>query len=170
MPLLPFQALPDTSRVWVFGSERALDDNESTRLLAEVDRFLTHWQAHGHPLACGRDWRDDRFLTVAVDQSEAGASGCSIDGLYRALRMLETAFDTRLMTGGLVFYRDAQGTVHGVTRPDFVSRAAAGAIARDTPVFDFTVETLGEWRERFEQPAQASWHAQLLPPGAAAAH
>lgn len=163
MPLLPFPSLPDMSRVWVFGSERALDDNETTRLLAEVDRFLTHWHAHGHPLACGRDWRDDRFLTIAVDQSQEGASGCSIDGLYRALRTLESAFGTRLLAGGLVFYRDARGAVHGVPRPEFVTLAAAGAIARDTPVFDLTVETLGEWRERFEQPACASWHAQLFP-------
>ena len=109
MPLLSFDALPDTSRVWVFGSERALDDNESARLLAEVDRFLVHWQAHGHPLSCGRDWRDDRFLTIAVDQSTAGASGCSIDGLYRALRALESAFDTRLLGGGTLFHRDASG-------------------------------------------------------------
>ena len=167
MPLLPFDALPDTSRVWVFGSERALDDNESTRLLAEVDRFLTHWQAHGHPLFCGRDWRDDRFLTVAVDQSTAGASGCSIDGLYRALRALESAFGTRLLGGGTVFFRDAGGDARGVTRAEFVQQAAAGALSRDTTVFDLTVETLGEWRERFEQPARATWHAQLFPATAA---
>lgn len=166
MPLLPFDALPDTSAVWVFGSERALDDNETARLLAEVDRFLTHWQAHGHPLASGRDWREGRFLTVAVDHSLVGASGCSIDGLYRALRALETAFDTRLLAGGMVFYRDAQGDVQGVSRADFAARAAAGHISRDTDVFDLTVETLGEWRERFELPARKSWHGQLIPDAA----
>lgn len=166
MPLLPFEALPDTSRVWVFGSERALDDNETARLLAEVDRFLLHWHAHGHPLSSGRDWRDAHFLTIAVDQSTAGASGCSIDGLYRALRALESAFGTRLLGGGTVFYRDPEGDVHAVSRPDFAARAAAGAVGRDTPVFDLGVETLGEWRERFEQPARASWHAQLVPTGA----
>ena len=162
MPILPFHSLPDSARVWVFGSERALDDDESARLLAEVDRFLARWNAHGQPLSSGRDWAHDRFLTIAVDQSTAGASGCSIDGLYRALRTLEEAFGTRLLAGGLLFHRDADGAVTSATRDEFAERARRGAIGPDTPVFDVTVESLGEWRERFEAPASASWHARLL--------
>lgn len=167
MPHVPFDTLPDNSRIWVFGSARPLDDNESTRLLGEVDRFLEHWQAHGHPLFSGRDWRDDRFLTVAVDQTTAGASGCSIDGLYRALGALERALGTALVGGATVFYRDPSGEVQGVTRGEFQERARAGAIGRETMVFDLTVETLGEWRERFEQPARLGWQGQLLPAGVA---
>lgn len=167
MPLIPFDTLPPSSRVWVFGSSLPLDDNAAARLLAETDRFLEQWNAHGHPLYSGRDWRDDRFLTIAVDQSTAGASGCSIDGLYRALRALETAFGTELLGGGLVFYRrpvtaDGGGDVQAVARADFVSLASSGQVDRDTSVFDLSVETLGEWRERFEGPAHRSWHAPLV--------
>ena len=162
MPLLPFDALPDTSRVWVFGSDRPLDDNAAARLLAEVDRFLTHWHAHGHPLSCARSWQDDRFLTIAVDQSTAGASGCSIDGLYRALRALESALDARLLGGGEIFYRDANGEVAIASREEFAELGARGAVTTDTHVFDLAVETLGEWRARFEAPAHAGWHGRLL--------
>jgi hypothetical protein len=163
MPILPFESLPDVSRVWVFGCDRPLDDNEAARLLAEVDRFLTHWHAHGHPLAAARDWSYDRFLTIAVDQSVAGASGCSIDGLYRALRPLEQAFGVGMLGGGGLFYRDANGDVRHVSREDFCAAAQRGEIGRDTVCFDVTVESLGEWRERFEAPAHAGWQATLLP-------
>ena len=162
MPLVPYDALPDSSRVWTFGSERPLDDSGAARLLAETDRFLEHWQAHGHPLFSGRDWRDDRFLTIAVDQSTAGASGCSIDGLYRALRALERALDTQLLAGGLVFYRDGARTVHAVSRQEFAALATDGRIGRETRVFDLSIDTLGEWRERFEGPAHLGWHDQLI--------
>lgn len=167
MPLIPFDTLPPTSRVWVFGSRLPLDDTAAARLLAETDRFLEQWNAHGHPLYSGRDWRDDRFLTIAVDQSTVGASGCSIDGLYRALRGLEAALGTELLGGGLVFYREPVtaadgGAVRAVTRGDFVALAASGEVDRDTTVFDLSVETLGEWRERFEGPAHSSWHAPLV--------
>ena len=162
MPLVPFDGLPDSARVWTFGSERPLDDTDATRLLGETDRFLEHWQAHGHPLFSGRDWRDDRFLTIAVDQSTAGASGCSIDGLYRALRALERALDTQLLAGSLVFYRDASGAVHAVSRRDFAELAESGGVGRETRVFDLSIDTLGEWRERFEGPAHLGWHDQLL--------
>jgi hypothetical protein len=168
MPLVPFDTLPDSARVWVFGSDQPLDDTAAARLLAEVDRFLVHWQAHGHPLAAGRDWRYDRFLTIAVDQSTAGASGCSIDGLYRALRALETALGTDLLAGGKIFYRDAEGAVQSVTRGEFLELARAGRVGRETVVFDPTLESLGEWWERFEAPAGAGWHARMLPTTAAA--
>lgn len=163
MPTVPFDSLPDTARVWVFGSQRQLDDDDAARLLTAVEGFLVRWHAHGAPLLNGYDWRDGRFLTIAVDQSATGASGCSIDGLYRSLRDVEEALDTSILGGGLVFYRDAEGTVQGVARPEFRALAADGGVGRDTPVFDLSVESLGEWRERFEAPAHDGWHASLLP-------
>lgn len=168
MPLLSFDSLPPSARVWVFGSLRPLDDTEAARLIAETDRFLEKWNAHGHPLYSGREWRHDRFLTIAVDQSTAGASGCSIDGLYRSLRTLEAALGTELLAGGRVFYRApfaAGGEVMAVTRQEFVASAADGQVDHDTVVFDLSVETLGEWRERFETRARESWHAPLIGKG-----
>lgn len=166
MPLVPFHSLPDDSRVWVFGSDRRFDDNAASRLLGEVDRFLAHWQAHGHPLDAGRDWRYERFLSIAVDQSTAGASGCSIDGLYRALRALEGALGASLLGAGVFYYRATGSELCTATRREFAARAADGAIDRETIVFDLTVDTLGAWRERFEAPVSAGWHARFLPAAA----
>jgi hypothetical protein len=89
MPLVPFEGLPDSSRTWVFAADQNLSRSQAGQLLNAVDEFLAQWKAHGDPLTVGRNWRDDRFLTVAVDQSSAGASGCSIDGLFRTLKAIE---------------------------------------------------------------------------------
>lgn len=166
MPVVAFESLPDNARVWVFGSEHPLHEPAASQLLAEVDRFLAEWQAHGVPLRCARDWRERRFLTIAVDQSDAGASGCSIDGLFRALRALEPAIGSSLLGGGRVYYRDASGAVASATRDAFADLAAAGRVERATRVFDPTITTLGEWRARFETDLGQSWHAELLPEGA----
>src|SRR3954452_3351513 len=96
MPIVSFDSLPDASRVWVFGSDRALSGADADRLLAEVDRFLGHWKAHGAPLTCARDWREERLLTIGVDTTVESASGCSIDGLFRVLQTLEGPLSTRL--------------------------------------------------------------------------
>ena len=50
MPVVSFDALPDSSRLWIFAADRALNADESKSLLAEVDAFLAQWKAHGHPL------------------------------------------------------------------------------------------------------------------------
>ena len=162
MPIVPFESLPDESRVWVFGSERPLDDGDASRLLGEVDRFLGQWKAHGVPLTCARDWRDDALLTIGVDTTQENASGCSIDGLFRTLQSLERSLGTRLLAGGRVFYRDDSARVHCVGRNRLKDLVASGAIDEDTPVFDTGLTTAGEWRERFEAPARATWVAGLL--------
>jgi hypothetical protein len=163
MPLVPFENLPENARVWVFAAQGKIDAAAAKRLLVDVDEFLAHWQAHGTPLTVGRSFRDERFLTVAVDQSTAGASGCSIDGMFRTLRALEPTIGTSLLGGGRICYRDATGDIQSVTHAEFASLAASGQVGPETIVFDTTVETLSGWRERFETTAGHSWHARLLP-------
>jgi hypothetical protein len=104
MPVVPFETLPDSSRVWVFGSDKLLTEEGTKLLLDGVDAHLADWKAHGAPLTVGREWRDGRFLIVAVDQSTAGASGCSIDGLFRVLQQLERTAGASLVGGGRIFY------------------------------------------------------------------
>jgi hypothetical protein len=162
MPIVSFESLPDESRVWVFGSDRTLDQRDATQLLSEVDRFLAQWKAHGMPLVCGRDWRGDALLTIGVDTTQENASGCSIDGLFRTLQRLEGALGTRLLGGGRVFYRDDHGEVHCATRDRLTELAAMGTIDRETRVFDTALTTAGEWRERFEAPARETWIGSLL--------
>jgi hypothetical protein len=163
MPLVQLKDLPGSARTWVFGANKTLDGPASETLLAEVDRFLSQWKAHGSPLTVGRDWRYGRFLTVAVDQSTAGASGCSIDGLFRSLKALEPKLGASLVTSGLVFFRDQTGAIQSVDREGFSTLGAMGKIESGTKVFDPTITALDEWRARFELDASQSWHAGLLP-------
>ena len=162
MPVVAFDALPSGSRVWLFGAAAPIDDVDERRVLAAVDDFLGAWKAHGQALHAARDWRDGRFLAVGVDVSREGASGCSIDGLYRALKAIEGGIGTTLVDASLVYYRDAHGFVHAVSRADFSSLAREGHVSVDTPVMDLSITDVGEYRTRFERRAGDSWHAALL--------
>ena len=161
MPLVSFESLSEFARVWVFGVDRRLAADDVSRLLDGVDQYLTQWHAHGEPLTCARVWRDDRFLVVGVEGG--GASGCSIDGLTRALRSLEHAVGAGILGGGRVFYRDPGGAVLCTTRDEFSDLAAAGVVRGDTRVFDTSITAMHDLRERFERPAASSWHAALFP-------
>jgi hypothetical protein len=162
MPLVEIKDLPDSARTWVFGADRNLDESATDLLLREVDRFIAQWHAHRDPLTAARDWKYGRFLTVAVDQSTAGASGCSIDGLFRSLKALEPRLGASLVTSGLLFYRGPKRQIESVDRERFTALSAKGEVGPATRVFDPTVTTLGEWRARFELNAGESWHAKLL--------
>lgn len=162
MPISPFESLPDSSRVWVYGASAELDARAAGVLLKQVDDYLENWKAHGAPLVSGRTWSENRFLTIAVDQEREGASGCSIDGLFRTLKSLEPQVGAQLVTSGLIYFRGNDGKVQSVTRDEFGALAAAGTIGRDTEVFDTSVITLGEWRGRFVSRAADSWHGSLM--------
>jgi hypothetical protein len=162
MPLIQIEDMPNSARTWVFGADRNLEEGPTDLLLREVDRFLSQWHAHGAPLTTARDWKYGRFLTVAVDQSTAGASGCSIDGLFRSLKALEPRLGASLVTSGVVYFRGRKGPIECVDRERFTALSAAGEIGPKTRVFDPTVTTLGEWRARFELDAAQSWHSGLL--------
>jgi hypothetical protein len=162
MPLTSFEKLPDDARVWIFGAAAPVDDIDSAKLLAAVDTFLVQWKAHGHPLTSAREWRDERFLVIGVDQHTEGASGCSIDGLFRTLQDLEQAVGSSLVGGGLVFFRGPGDLVCALARDDFEALSRRGGADGTTPVFDTTITTAGDYRTRFERPASDSWHKSLL--------
>jgi hypothetical protein len=161
MPIVPFESLPDASRVWVFASDGTLSGAVADTLLAAVDQFLAEWKAHGVPLRAARDWRDGRFLAIGVDVTAENASGCSIDGLFRVLQELERTIGTKLVGGGRVFYRTRSG-VESASRDKFTERVRQGEVGRETPVFDTSVITAADWRQRFEHAAGQGWTARYF--------
>jgi hypothetical protein len=162
MPLVPFETLPDSSRVWVFGSDRPISEEGTKTLMKEVEEFLSQWKAHGEPLTVGYEWRFGRLLVVAVDQRTAGASGCSIDGLFRVLQGLTPKTGATLVGGGRVYYRDGNGEVQSAERHELKALAASGAILDDSVIFDTSLTDLGSLRSGFEKAARKSWAAKLL--------
>ena len=160
MPRIDFSAIPERARLWVFAADRTVSD--PTPLLTAVDAHLEQWAAHGVPLVCARDWRDDRFLAIAVDEAATGASGCSIDGLFRTIGRVQASVGADLLASGRVAWRDADGVIHVSPRGEFESRAAAGTVTPDTVVFETLAESVGAYRTAFERPARASWAAGLL--------
>jgi hypothetical protein len=159
MPRTTFDTLPAESRLWIFAAERELAPRERDYLLGTVDEFLDRWQAHGHPLTSARDLRHDRFLLIGVDQSSAGASGCSIDALLRDIKRVEGTLGLALVDHGPVLFR-AGDAIARVPRDQFSDLARAGSVTPETVVFNNTLTRVGDVRDgRWEVPASESWHA-----------
>ena len=162
MPMVPFEVLPDESRLWVFAVERTLVEADQENFLSAVDRFLETWAAHGVPLTCGRDFRRGRFLLVAVDETSAPPSGCSIDAMVGVMKDQERRLGLRILDNTPVWFV-ADGEVQRISRPEFSRLAEEGAVGPDTVVFDNTVTRLKDVRAgRWEGPARESWHQRVF--------
>ncbi len=165
MSLTPIPDLPGGSRAWIYGARPAPNPDRADRLREATREFLDGWAAHRQALRAGMGWLHGRFLVVAVDESRAPASGCSIDALVDHLREMEEETGLTLLDASTVWYRDPDDDeIRTASRPEFRRLAEAGEVDGDTTVFDLTAERLEEVRSgRWERPASASWHADFLP-------
>ncbi len=162
MPRVSFSQLPDDARVWIFGASDPITGDRAKLLLDRVDDYLDSWKAHGEPLLCARDWRQDRFLAIGVDENAAGASGCSIDALFRILQELQASLGSTIVGGGRVYYRDGNGETQCTSRSEFPRLRAAGIVDESTTVYDTSVVTGAGYREGFERQLGESWHRELV--------
>lgn len=154
--------LPGESRVWIYGAERALSEVEVITIRAELQDFVANWVSHRRELDAAADVLHDRFLVIAVDESKAEASGCSIDGSVRFLQELGARLGIDFFNRMIFSYRDDAGAIHTVPREEFKVRYKAGQLENETIVFDPLVKELGELRQIFERPLEDSWHSRMV--------
>lgn len=153
-----FPAFPDEAKLWVYALARPLSDAECVMVTDKLSAFVTQWNSHGAPVHGAFEIFEKRFVLIAgfVDD---GVSGCSTDSMVRVMKELRESgidgFDRML-----VFFRDANDAVQAVNRGDFQELVAAGQVDANTPVFDGTVQFIGDLRRGgFETTFAKSWHA-----------
>ena len=85
-----FTELPDHSRVWIYSSNRLLDDDESKFIIQNVNHFTEQkWASHGEKIFAQGTLINNSILILAVDEARKAASGCSIDSSVHMIKHLE---------------------------------------------------------------------------------
>lgn len=149
------------SRVWVYQSDRKLTDAETLQAQVLLDKFTTGWTAHNNQLQAKAEIRYNRFLILIVDESQAGASGCSIDKSVNFMKQLEQQFGINLFDRFNLAYRDGE-EILSVPRHQFEDLLKAGKINTETIVFNNLAQNITELQTKWEVPFKDSWHIQLF--------
>ena len=159
MSYIPFELLPDSSRLWIFAADHALSDGEAQMLKSEMLAFCNSWLAHNNPVTGSSKMMYDQFLLVAADDATF-PSGCSTDEMFRRVRMLGETYGVEFFGMPRVQYR-MNGSIFTKSRNEFGDMAKN--ISGDEIVFDNTLTTLAEFRGgKWELPAKNSWHAKAF--------
>jgi hypothetical protein len=151
----------ENSRVWVYQSDRKLTDNEAQQIQEQLNDFTTGWTAHNHQLKARGEVRYNRFLILTVDESQAGASGCSIDKSVHFIKHIAEQFNINLLDRFNLAYREGN-EVLSAPRHDFEHMLKQGSINTNTIVFNNMVQNLKELQTKWEVPFKDSWHIQLF--------
>ena len=159
--LVAFDTLPETSRVWIYQSNRGFSAEEVLDVKNELDAFVAEWTAHGSDLRAGYEIRYNRFIILALDQSLTTASGCSIDASVHFIQRLEKKFNVELLDKMNVSYKQGEFVAY---KPllEFKKMAKEKAVSPNTIVFNNLVTNKGEYQEHWEVPASESWHGRFM--------
>ena len=103
--LIDFQDISEDSRLWVYGSERILSAKEQSDIIETIGEYLKTWEYHNNPLTGSVTVLESHFIIVALDDSEFGVGGCSIDSLQRIIQELATKINVSLLNRLNIFCR-----------------------------------------------------------------
>lgn len=158
---VPFDTLPDDSRIWIYQSNRKFSDEEMAEIDQALREYTESWAAHGTGLEASYQLKYNRFIILAVNQETQVASGCSIDDSVRFIQSLEQRYQVDLLDKMNVTYRLGEHIAHKPLA-DFKKMAKDKAVSGNTIVFNNLVNTVGEWRDYWEVPAVESWHSRFF--------
>lgn len=156
-----YHNLPESSRVWIYQSDRAFTEEEVGLISEKATAFIEKWTRHGDNLKGSFTIKYNQFLVLAVDEGFNNVSGCSIDASVRFVQQLETELQLDLMNKLNVSFKDGD-RINIVKLADFKKFVSAQKITKDTIVFNNMVQTKKEIETQWEVPANKSWHQRFL--------
>jgi len=159
--LIPFENLPDSSRVWIYQANRSFSDQELQEITTQSEGFITQWTAHGANLKASFEIRYKRFIIFGLDQEVNMASGCSIDASVQFIQQLEMQYNVELLDKMNVSYKQGEFIAYK-NLIDFRKMAKEKAVSPNTIVFNNLVNTKAEYLTDWEVPASESWHNRFL--------
>lgn len=156
-----YKKLPQNSRVWVYQSDREFTQEEIEFISAKALLFIDNWTRHGDDLKGSFTIKYNQFLILGVDENFNNVSGCSIDASVRFIQELEKELELDLMDKMNVSFKDGDN-INIVKLPEFQNFAQEQKVTAETVVFNNMVNTKEDFENKWEVPANESWHARFL--------
>lgn len=154
--------LSDSTRVWIYIADRELNARERQIAEKELSEFSRSWISHNKQLKARGGIYFHRLAVLAVDESMAGASGCSIDDSVRFLRKLGNQMGIDFFNRMQFAYLDEKGKLKVLSQEAFRKKYRAGEIEDDTMVLDPLVDRKDAFERALFKPLSDSWHLRFV--------
>jgi hypothetical protein len=156
-----YNDLPNNSRVWVYQSDREFTQEEIDFISKNAQQFIEQWTRHGSDLKGSFTIKYNQFLVLAVDEGFNNVSGCSIDASVHFVQELQKALQVDLLDKMNISFKVGEH-INVVKMNAFKEFAKQQKINAETVVFNNMVTTKEELEDRWEVPAEQSWHKRFL--------
>lgn len=157
-----FENFSDASRIWVYISDKPFSSNQQIELEPQLKDFSTHWTAHNHQLKADIKILHHQIIIVAVDESQTGASGCSIDKSVNLMKEIEKDYQVNLFERTRVAFISSKGEIKTALVNEVIHMFDTGELNEHTDVFNTLVQTKRELENNFVIPLNESWVKKYL--------
>ncbi|WP_340152308.1 hypothetical protein [uncultured Marivirga sp.] len=156
-----FNELDKSSRLWVYQSDRVLNETEEQFILDNGKAFVESWTAHNQALKASIEVKFNRFIILAVDETQAPATGCSIDKSVHFIKAIENELKVNLLDKGKVaFKRNDEIFLENLA--GIKSKVESEEITPDLLTFNNMVTSKGDFDSHWLIPVSDSWMARFL--------
>lgn len=159
---LPFDQMPDYSRVWVYQADYKLSLADEQLVRERMKSFCEGWNTHGNMMPTSFELLESQILILAVDESKLGASGCSIDSSVRMLRELESVLTINLTDQGKISLRKPSGEMKVISGLGVKSKVTSGEIDLESEVINPVIRIKSDLQNLW-QPVRNSWLSKYFP-------
>ncbi|REE82225.1 hypothetical protein BX611_1771 [Lutibacter oceani] len=159
--LVSFEKLENSSRVWIYQSNREFSENEIAKIKIKIESFVSNWQRHGEDLKGSYKIKYNQFIILAVDENFNDVSGCSIDASVNLIKNIEQEFSVDLTNKLNISFKD-NSNINIVSMAEFQKYAKQEKITSNTIVFNNMVNTKEDFEYNWEVTADRSWHKRFL--------
>lgn len=158
---IPFENLPEESRIWIYQSSRKFSEDEIADIEKDLIEFINNWNAHGTSLEASFQIKYNRFIILAINQEVQQATGCSIDSSVGFIQKLEQKYSVDLLDKMNVAFKQGEFVTYK-TLLEFKKLAKDKSVSENTIVFNNLVNTIEEFNDGWEIPAAESWHSRFF--------
>ena len=159
--LVNFDSLEDTSKIWIYQSNREFSEKEVAEIKINLENFIENWKRHGDDLKASYQIKYNQFIAIAVDENYNEVSGCSIDASVNLMKQFEQKFAIDLTNKLNISFKDNHN-INIVSLADFQNYAKQQKITSKTVVFNNMVTNKADFEQNWEVTADKSWHKRFL--------
>ena len=150
-----YSELPSHSKVFIYQSDKELNNKELSQIKNLLTDFSTNWQTHGKPV-CNSFKLFNYFICFFVDESSYTTSGCSLDSMVGLIKSIGVKFNIDFFNrNNIAFIDNMQTKLLSIN--DFKD-----LIHLDMIVYNNLVKTKSEFESSWKSPVQDTWLSRYL--------
>ena len=159
--LVDYTSLPETSKVWIYPSNRKFYDTEIDGIHEKIKTFLESWKTNDDTFRVSYQLLYNRFIVLFADASGSSLLNADIDASVMFILQLQQEYEVELLDKMNVCFKQGEFVQYKELK-DFKKLLKNKAVTGKSIVFDNLVTTKEEFENYWEVPISESWYGRFL--------